>query len=223
MFKVAVIIPAHNEEKTVTDVVRKAKSSPLINEVIVVSDGSRDKTAQIARQAGADKVIELPRRRGKGEAMACGVKETDAPFLFFLDADLLGLTPEHLAEILEPVLRGKLVMNVGLRDRGWLGTWLARHLPLIGGERAMRREIFENVPEKYRQNFKVETSLNYYCRANRLPYDKVVLYRIGLVRKMQKFGFWVGIWEYLKMGWEILKNMAEVRMVRQAFITKKDV
>lgn len=221
MQKVAAIIPAYNEAKTIGGVVRQIKSSPLIDEVIVVSDGSQDATATEARLAGADKVLEFPRRGGKGNALANGVKATIAPTIFFTDADLLGLKPEYLATIIKPVLEGKLAMNVGVRNRSFLGTWLAWRLPLIGGERALRREVFENIPEKYRQNFKVEIALNYYCRVNHLPVSQTLIRGLGLVRKIEKFGFLVGLWEYLKMSWEIFKAMVEVRMARREFVMKR--
>lgn len=218
--KVAAIIPAYNEEKTIGDVVRVLKQSPMIDEVIVISDGSTDKTTEAAREAGADMAHELPWRHGKGAAMSHGVTHTDAPILFFLDADLIGLTQKHIENILTWVLEGRRVMNVGLRERGKFWTKIAWFLPLIGGERAMIRQVFENVPDKYLKGFKVESALNYYCRSNRLPYGKVIMPGINIVRKMDKFGFWRGLREYIKMGWQILRAMVEVRLARKVFTAK---
>lgn len=217
---VAAIVPAFNEQKTVGGVVKVLKSSPLVDEVIVISDGSTDNSAKIAREAGADLVHELPWRHGKGSAMQHGVTHTDATILFFADADLEGFTAEHIKSVVEPVLKGKYIMNVGLRDRGGFFTWLAYYMPLIGGERAMLRKVFEDIPDKFLSGFKVESALNYYCRANKLPYGKTEMPGIRIVRKMEKFGFWGGLKEYISMGWQIARAMTEVRFHCRVFKTR---
>ncbi len=218
--KVAAIVPAFNEQKTIAGVVQTLKSSPLVGEVIVISDGSTDHTAKFAREAGADMVHELPWRHGKGSAMSHGVTHTDADILFFADADLSGFTTEHIARIIKPVADGKYAMVVGLRDRGRFLMWLSQYLPLIGGERAMLRKVFTDIPDYYLKGFKAESALNFYCRANKLPYGTVEMPGIKIVRKMQKFGFWGGLKEYLKMSWQIIKAMTEVRMHRKVFTTR---
>ena len=56
-------------------------------------------------------------------------------------------------------MEGKLEMCVGIRDRGWLGRKIAKHLPLIGGERALRRRVFEDIPDEFLKGFMVESYL----------------------------------------------------------------
>jgi len=99
----AAIIPAYNEEETIRDVVAAVVASPLVDQVIVISDGSTDRTAEIARGAGAHLVHELPRRGGKGAAMLHGITHTDAPIIAFFDADLKGLNPDHVERLMLPV------------------------------------------------------------------------------------------------------------------------
>jgi polyisoprenyl-phosphate glycosyltransferase len=212
--KIAAVIPAFNEEQTVAEVVRSAKASELIGEVIVVSDGSTDKTAEEARTAGADKVLELPENHGKGTAMLLGTKETSAEIIIFMDADVHGLTALHISQIVEPVLEGRRAMNVGTRDRGKFFSYLAMQMPLIGGERALRRSVIENIPKKYLKGFRAETALNYYCRVNNLPYGCVFLNGLHIRRKMDKVGFFLGLWGYFKMAWEIACAMFHIRLAR---------
>ena len=218
--RVSAIVPAYNEEKTIGGVVKTLKSSPLVGEVIVISDGSKDKTAEIARQAGADLVHEFPWRHGKGSAMAHGVTHTDSDILFFADADLSGFTPRHIENIIAPVVSGKYAMVVGMRDRGNFLMWLSKYLPLIGGERAMLRKIYTDIPDYYMKGFKAESALNYYCRANKLPYSTTPMPGIKIVKKMTKFGFWGGLKEYLKMWWQIIHAMTEVRLSRKVFTSR---
>lgn len=214
MVKVSAIIAAYNEESTIGNVVCVLKSSPLISEVIVISDGSHDRTAERARAAGADVTHELPRQGGKGEALAHGVTHTDAPILFFADADLYGFTAEHIEKILRPVLDGQFAMCVGLRDRGKFLTWLSAYLPLISGERALQRNIFENISTKYIRGFMIEPALNYYCRSRGLSYSAVELASLTMKKKMQKVGFWKGLIQYIMMGYQIMKATVLVRTAR---------
>jgi glycosyltransferase involved in cell wall biosynthesis len=216
--EVAAIVPAFNEEKTVGSVVRVLKSCPSIGFVTVVSDGSTDRTADEARAAGADRVLQLPVNRGKGGAMRHAASFTDAPILFFCDADLLGFKPEHAEAIIKPVLEGKLAMCVGLRDRGALLTAIEAYLPFIGGERALRRKIFDAVPDRHLRGFGVEVALNYACRANRLPYGAVPEKGLRLVRKMQKVGVLKGLAEYVSMSFQVIRTTIAVRLDRKAFL-----
>lgn len=213
MKKVTAIVPAFNEEETIAEVVRILKSSPSIHEVMVVSDGSTDKTADLARAAGAH-VHELFHNRGKGEAVRYGVSKTDADIIAFFDADLLGLTREHVSLLLFPVLTGERMMHVGLRDRGSRLTALTAHLPLISGERAMKREVFEGVPPTFLKGFMVESALNYFCRSRNYSYGSVKLSGLSIRRKYQKVGFPRAVLQYSRMFFQISKAMILVRAAR---------
>jgi glycosyltransferase involved in cell wall biosynthesis len=214
---VAAIIPAYNEEQTVGKVVTALKQSGIFDEIVVVSDGSTDRTAEVAREAGATAVYQLPIRSGKGKAMQHGVAHTDAPIISFFDADLLTLTPEHARALVTPVAEGKRAMNTGLRDRGGLLMWLEGHLPLIGGERAMQREVFEAIPDRYIQGFMVESALNYFCRANHMAYGGTPLPKLTMRRKYDKVGWGKAIGQYAHMYWQVALAMVLVRVHGREF------
>lgn len=208
---VAAIVPAHNEEATIGPVVKVLVQSPYLSEVLVISDGSIDRTAQVARAAGA-RVHEIPRQGGKGEAMLHALTHTDAPVVAFFDADLRGLTAEHIQQLVLPVLNGSRVMNVALRDRGRMMTALTRHLPLISGERALRRNIMENVPAQFLHGFMVEATLNYYCRAQGFPYGSVELKGLSIRRKYEKVGYVRAVLQYVGMISQVAGAMVIVRI-----------
>jgi glycosyltransferase involved in cell wall biosynthesis len=211
---VAAIVAAYNEEPTIGLIVKTLVDSKIFRDVIVISDGSTDRTAEIARENGASLVHQFPWKHGKGAAMMHGVSHTDAAILFFLDADLKGLAKEHLKKILDQVTGGRMVMCVGIRDRGPLAMKISAHLPLIGGERAMQRKVFEDVPDKYMQGFMVESAMNYYCRSHHLPYGTVELPGLHIRRKMQKVGFWKGLGEYIHMWQQVWGAMLAVRIAK---------
>ncbi|HTK59721.1 MAG TPA: glycosyltransferase family 2 protein [Candidatus Baltobacteraceae bacterium] len=216
---VAAIVPAFDEEKNVGRVVRTLKASRGVGEVIVVSDGSTDRTAQEAEAAGA-RVIGLRENVGKGGAVKMGAAATRAEILFLCDADFLGLAPEHVERILAPVLEGRLAMCTGLRDRGPLLTRAIAHLPLLSGERALRREVLDGVPRRFLQGFRLEMSLNWYCRANRLPYGSVPTLGVGQVRKIEKVGLLRGLAGYAVMVWEVADAMIRVRFAKKEFLKR---
>lgn len=209
--RIAAIVPAFNEAATIAAVVESLRASPHVGEVIVVSDGSTDATADVARAAGAT-VYDLPANAGKGAAMLHGLTRTDASVIGFFDADLKGLTPDHVERLVLPVLSASRVMNVGLRDRGPFLSNLAKRLPLIGGERVMLRQVVEGVPPEYLQGFMIESALNFYCRSRDLPYGSVFLSGLSIRRKYEKVGWRRGVIQYAKMAGEILQAMVAVRI-----------
>lgn len=84
---IAAVIPAYQEEKHIADVVRRTFQQ--LDHVLVVDDGSTDKTAERAREAGAE-VIVHPQNRGKGETIKTGLRhwlDRDMTWVFVLDAD----------------------------------------------------------------------------------------------------------------------------------------
>jgi glycosyltransferase involved in cell wall biosynthesis len=91
--KAAVVIPAYREEKHVGDIVRRTRQQ--LDHVLVVDDGSSDKTAQRARDAGAE-VIVHNQNRGKGEAIKTGLRHwLDRQFVHVIILDADG---QHLPE-----------------------------------------------------------------------------------------------------------------------------
>ena len=209
--KVVAVVPALNEERTVGSVLMALLESKYFNEVILVDDGSEDRTAEIGREMGA-KVISLPQKggSGKGNAMKQGVLNTDAEMIAFFDADLKNLSVENVSLLVEPVLKRQAAMSVGIRERrGWgkISEFFIKIDPLtaIAGERVMERRVFESIPADFIKGFMVETAMNYYCLANNLPVRYVKLKGLSITVKEKKWGFLKGFFARLKMFGELLK------------------
>jgi len=96
---VSVIVPARNEAARIAVKIENLRAARYAGpvEIIVASDGSRDGTADVARGAGADIVLELP-RCGKTRALTAAVEGASGAILVFTDADSL-LEPDALAEL----------------------------------------------------------------------------------------------------------------------------
>jgi glycosyltransferase involved in cell wall biosynthesis len=117
MSNVSVAIPALNEEEPITNVVRECLATGLPNEVIVVDNGSTDRTADNARSGGA-KVVSEP-ARGYGRACAAGVRALSpaCEIVVFLDGDGSDC-PEFIPKLVEPIARGTHDFVIGSRTRG---------------------------------------------------------------------------------------------------------
>lgn len=180
--------------------VRELKSSPFLEEVIVVDDGSEDGTAKVAAAAGAV-VIRFPENRGKAAAMAEGVKYAKSDILLFADADLTGINADHVASLVQPVAWHRFAMFVGIMDRRqWWYTRIIRFLPLISGLRAMKKTAWYAVPPEYRERFQIEIALNYFCRKRIGRLGFKFLSGINHASKETKYGIFRGFWRRILMG-----------------------
>jgi glycosyltransferase involved in cell wall biosynthesis len=157
--RIGVIIPAYNEEATVGEVVAVASSVRLVDELVVVDDGSEDGTARVAAAHGARVVA--AEHRGKGETLLAGARATDAEILVLLDADLTGLRPDHVDKLARTVADEGAAMALGLFDRGpWLNWVFLRLLPRLTGERALRRDVLLSLDPADARGYRIEAALN---------------------------------------------------------------
>ena len=85
----SIIIPAYNEEKNITKVIKNVKklSSKYPLEIIVVDDGSKDKTKEVAKKAGANRIITYKKNKGKGGAFRVGIDNAKGDYIVQIDAD----------------------------------------------------------------------------------------------------------------------------------------
>jgi glycosyltransferase involved in cell wall biosynthesis len=114
---VSLVIPALNEEEPIADVVRECVATKIPREVIVVDNGSDDRTAARASEAGAKVILEP--RRGYGGACAAGVRALppECEIVVFLDGDGSDC-PEFMNQLVDPIARGTHDFVIGSRTRG---------------------------------------------------------------------------------------------------------
>ena len=161
--KLIAIIPAYNEESTIGDVIKA--TSRFVVEILVISDGSTDSTADVARNAGAT-VIDNIVNRGLGKTIKRGYAEAikrGADIVVQIDADGQ-YDPQEIPKLIQPILENKADLVLGTRlenlkyEMPWLKkqgnkafTWLLRKLTGTDikdgqtGFRATRKEVFETV------------------------------------------------------------------------------
>ena len=110
MEKVSVIIPSYNIERTIKEVIERC---PPNYEVVVVDDGSTDRTREMAESTRA-KVVVHEKNMGKGQAMITGIENARGNTVVFIDGDLQH-APEDIPRLVEKIDDGTFDMVIGSR------------------------------------------------------------------------------------------------------------
>jgi glucosyl-3-phosphoglycerate synthase len=175
---VSVCLPARDEESTLGQIVasvrRNLVEQQVVDEVVVIDDGSTDGTAEVARWEGArvlraDEVLpDVPPGSGKGNALWLSLYACDGDILCWLDADVRNFRPHFVTRLLAPLLLdgaigfvkgyyrrplyheatggGRVTELVARPVISALFPHLARFVQPLAGEYAGRRELLESVP-----------------------------------------------------------------------------
>jgi glycosyltransferase involved in cell wall biosynthesis len=233
----AAVIPAYNEAGRISAVLEVVAQARHVQEIIVVTDGCSDNTADEARAAAERfastfaanaahgtgcqslRVFELKHNIGKGGAMTYGALRTEADVLVFVDADLIGLETQQVDDLLVPMLHEdgaqRADMTLGLFGAvrgGIFGWWLGfchRQLAALTGQRAIRREVFLAVPGLTNSRFGIETAITRYVKyVWKLKVENVWLHGVTHPVKEEKIGVWKGFSHRLNMYGEIIAYLA---------------
>ncbi len=168
---ISIIIPAYNEEDKIKDTLENIKDIDTVNEIIVVDDGSNDKTTEIASQVKSEKikVFTLDRNKGKGFALNYGLKIAmkNSDIIGFLDGDL-GSSSSEVEKLITPIINDEADVIIAkfppAKKKGGLGfvKGLAKQSVLdmtgeeldatLSGQRLFKKEVleqFEEIPFGY--------------------------------------------------------------------------
>jgi len=205
--KVSVIVPAYNEAERIGAVLQALIAAERVDEIIVVDDGSTDGTAEVAKSFGV-KVLSLPQNMGKAAALDHGVKLARNDVFLFLDADLVGLRPEHVDRLIEAYAQKGLYMVIGVFKEGRLNTDISQVIaPYLSGQRVLNRDVWERVRQKEKLEFGVEMALTKLSLKEGWEEERVELDGVTHVMKEQKRGFPQGLVDRLKMYGDILRSV----------------
>lgn len=115
--KLSVVIPAYNEERTIAETIQRVKAvdlSPLDMEIIVVDDGSKDRTREILKTIPDIRVVLQERNAGKGAAVKSGFRAATGDIVIIQDADL-EYDPQDYGPMVQPIIEGRADLVIGSR------------------------------------------------------------------------------------------------------------
>lgn len=240
-----VIIPAYNEEKTVESVIYKVLNTPLVGEVVVVNDFSKDGTADIVRAIEKKEsrltFVEHDFNQGKGAALRTGFQHATLPFVIVQDADL-EYDPTEFELVVRPLIEDKCDVCYGSRylknnPRRVLRFWhtmgnrflttlsnMATDLHVTDMEtcyKAFKREVIQNIKiEENRFGFEPEITAKIARRGLRV-YEVAISYFPRSFDEGKHIGWKDGvraIWCILKYG--ILRRNKCVMIVKEGELKK---
>lgn len=209
--KISCVVPAFNEEDNISMVLNVLEKIKWLDEVIVVDDGSTDRTSKIASSYKNPKIhlIGLKKNKGKGRAIAEGVRASRSDLLIFLDADLIGLKEAHLLELVSPIVFSKTAdLTLGVFAISKLnknaGTKIAnRALPWISGQRAIYKKNLPSFKKLSNSRFGVDLLITKNVHKDRIKVVK--LDGLHQNSKEQKTDLFSAIRARIKMYYQITK------------------
>ena len=211
---VSVIIPTYNRAHLLGRSIQSVLDQTYQDfELIIVDDGSTDQTPKICEKFGEKiKVITHPTNRGKGAAMASGLKEAAGEIVIFCDAHLLGLKQHHLLSLVLPLIYGsaKAVLGVDIPEK--ISPSLLNVAPflILTGQRAYyKADLLPLVNEMEDLGYGVETFL-----FTKFPRDRTAIVLLpGLVHltKQDTSSLAAATAGYLRESLEILEISARIQ------------
>lgn len=191
---ISCVIPAFNEGSRIASVLSAVVGHPLLDEIVVVDDGSTDETQSVARQFPTVHVLAQTSNVGKSAAISAGVRVSSGELLLFLDADLVGLRQSDVSKLIFPVLRGEADASISLRGDALL-PWRAIGLDYLSGERTLRRDLFVEHLDviAHLPGFGLESYINQMLIERDARVKIVRWANVGHTYKSRKHGIWNGI------------------------------
>lgn len=216
--RISVVIAAYNEAPRIAGVLRAVTSSPIINEVIVVDDGSSDNTTEIVSKY-AVKLIKNEKNVGKTLSVKKGINAAKNDLIMLLDADLVGLDAKSLERLARPVLDGQVDWTLSLRGNSFRSMRLLK-MDWLSGERVVPKRLLMDpmIWSKPKVGYGLEALMNKSLLDKKCTFKTVYLKNVINTRKADKNGPIQGFLNECAMHYHFSRIMPLYRFYAQ-FLT----
>jgi glycosyltransferase involved in cell wall biosynthesis len=230
MDDLTIIICVFNEERTICDVVKACRLYNERSEIIVVDDGSQDKTEQLLRNLNKTirfNYIKLAENRGKSYAMSVGIENASNEILLFFDADSVGIRKEHFHNMLLPIIENKADMVLGHTAATFINVRLTPFKAFTGERVLRKRDILPILDEIRNTRFGIETYINLHFQTHGKRICYVYLEGLRTLTKYKKTTMIKATRQYFREGHEIastiLKNSSSIlKIAKSSLFNTKD-
>jgi len=213
--KVSIVVCVFNEEETIEYVLQTCHDMNRDAEIVVVDDGSDDKTPEILSEQEKKiplHLVTLPENQGKSNAMAEGAEHASNEIILFFDADVTGIKKEHFERLLNPLTEEEPEADMVLGSPSeTLINYRVNPFRNLTGERALFKEDFLPMLDQIRDiRFGVETYINLYYQAHGKKIKYTILEGLTHPTKYKKTTVGQATMEFIVEGGQIadvlLKN-----------------
>lgn len=223
--KISVVIAAYNEEPRIAQVLKVVEHHPLIDEVIVVNDGSIDNTSDIVRKFDV-KLIENGKNLGKTLSVKKGIEASKNSLIMMLDADLRGLDSFAIEELTKPVINGQVDWTLSVRSNSLPIMKLVK-MDWVSGERVIPKKLLADplIWSRPDIGYGLEALMNKSLISSRSTFISVYLPNVTIANKADKIGFIKGWLADIKMVVQISKVIPFYKFiwqfVKMAYLNRK--
>lgn len=216
--RISCVVCAYNEEDRIRNILDAVNAHPALSEVIVVNDGSTDKTEALLASYPDIRVISYSPNRGKTYALSRGIAAARYDYLMLLDADLAGVTAADIEALAAPVVSGEADVSISLRQNS-LGIYRRMGLDFVSGERVIPTRLLADAIEAMQAlpRWGGEAFMNELIIKAGYGVAVVNWPAVFNVRKYSKLGRWRGFLSEIAMMRDALSVLSPWGVVRQNF------
>jgi len=220
--KVSCIICAYNEGPRIGNILEVVTNHSLIDEIIVVNDGSSDNTEIESLKFKTVKFIRHRKNLGKSQSMLDGCNKAKNDLVLFLDADLIGLTSDNITQLVKPVQEGLVDMTMSICRYDFVLNAFSKILgvEIPNGQRVIKKKIAKKVL-KNSFGYSIELQMNQYILEKNIKFFVVSWLNVKPPLKRYKTGIKKGIFTNIVGFKQLITKVSLIQIIKQLLFMGK--
>jgi|SRR3989344_5684573 len=213
--KVSCIIAAYNEGPRIDAVLSVISNNSLVDEIIVVNDGSEDNTKAIVEKYPNVQLISYSKNKGKTFAIMEGLSLAKSDIVMLLDADLVDLNNKDIENLILPVTSGQADVSMSIWQNSLLPCKILG-IDFQSGQRVFYKKIIPDLEVlSHLPKYGLEIFINNIIVENKLKLKIVNWDTVVAIRKSQKIGWWYGTFGDIKMTFQVVSTIPLSKFIFQ--------